>query len=111
VAGLKTGHYTRRRSSVAARVSGTAAGGVEAAAASEAAAFGFVGRRNAPGKILRAGRKRWIDGVEVIVEIARKRRWWRWKSYGESGLRRGRGQGGRGGRGFGRFGGLVGAGG
>jgi hypothetical protein len=46
---------------------------IEAAAGFEAAAFGCVGMRNAFGEILGAGRKGRIDGVEMVVEIGRKR--------------------------------------
>jgi hypothetical protein len=52
---------------------GTAAVEEEAAAGGEAAAFGFVGRRDVAGGVLHAARESWVEGIEVAgVE---RRRW------------------------------------
>jgi hypothetical protein len=51
---------------------GAAAIEVEAAAGFEATAFGGVGMGNAFREVLRAAGERWVNGVEVVVEIGRK---------------------------------------
>ena len=54
---------------------GAAAIEIEAAAGFEATTFGGIGMGNAFREVLRAAGERRVDGVEVVVEIRRKRKW------------------------------------